>query len=143
MTDLHEQIAQRLGTGDQRYTSTRRDLVDILRRAGGPVSIPEIQKLAADIPQSSVYRNLAILETAGVVTRVVSNDEFGRFELAEDLIGHHHHLMCESCGAMSDITIPHEIEEQLDSTLGALAKASGFTLSHHRLDLVGKCAKCA
>jgi Fe2+ or Zn2+ uptake regulation protein len=90
-----------------------------------------------------VYRNLAILETAGVVTRVVSNDEFGRFELAEDLIGHHHHLMCESCGAMSDITIPHEIEEQLDSTLGALAKASGFTLSHHRLDRVGKCAKCA
>jgi Fe2+ or Zn2+ uptake regulation protein len=143
MTDIDDLVMQRLRNSDQRYTPTRKELVEILRRAGGPVSIPEIQKLAADIPQSSVYRNLSVLETAGVVTRVMSNDEFGRFELAEDLIGHHHHLMCESCGAMADVTIPHEIEEQLDSALEALAKASGFTLHHHRLDLVGKCAKCA
>jgi len=77
-----------------------------------------------------------------VVTRIVGNDEFGRFELAEDLIGHHHHLLCEECGAMLDVTVPPAIERQLDEALAKLAEGSGFTLHHHRLDLVGRCAKC-
>lgn len=137
-----EEVGVRLRTADQRFTPARRALVVALQAAGGPLSIPEILQVVTEIPQSSVYRNLAVLESAGVVTRILSNDEFGRFELAEDLIGHHHHLMCQLCGAMSDVTIAHDIETQLDATLSKLAQANGFTLSHHRLDLVGRCSKC-
>jgi len=137
-----EEVAVRLRLADQRFTPARRALVEALQAAGGPLSIPEILQVVTEIPQSSVYRNLAILESAGVVTRITSNDEFGRFELAEDLIGHHHHLICQLCGAMSDVTIAHDIETQLDATLSTLAKANGFTLDHHRLDLVGRCSKC-
>ena len=32
-----------------------------------------------------MYRNLSILERAGVVQKVVTSDEWARFELAEDL----------------------------------------------------------
>lgn len=137
-----EEVAVRLRAADQRFTPARRALVDALQAAGGPLSIPEILQAVTKIPQSSIYRNLAVLESAGVVTRIMSNDEFGRFELAEDLIGHHHHLMCQLCGAMSDVTIAHDIETQLDATLSKLAAANGFTLDHHRLDLVGRCSKC-
>lgn len=142
MSELDDVVLARLVASDQRYTPARRALVAALRSAGGPVSIQEIQRLTDDLPQSSVYRNLAVLEAAGVVTRIVGNDEFGRFELAEDLIGHHHHLMCEECGAMLDVTVPPAIERQLDEALAKLAEGNGFTLHHHRLDLVGRCAKC-
>jgi Fe2+ or Zn2+ uptake regulation protein len=43
---------------------------------------------------------------------------------------------------MSDFNIPHDMEQQLDSTLAQLASANGFTLEHHRLDIVGKCSNC-
>jgi Fe2+ or Zn2+ uptake regulation protein len=43
---------------------------------------------------------------------------------------------------MLDVTVPPEIEAQLDEALSKLAVGSGFTLHHHRLDLVGRCAKC-
>ena len=46
-----------------------------------------------------------MLEQAGVVHRVVATDEFTRYELAEDLTEHHHHLICSSCGAVADFTI--------------------------------------
>ncbi|MFM7409558.1 MAG: Fur family transcriptional regulator [Actinomycetota bacterium] len=142
MSELDDVVLARLVASDQRFTPARRALVAALRSAGGPVSIQEIQRLTDDLPQSSVYRNLSVLEAAGVVTRIVGNDEFGRFELAEDLIGHHHHLLCEECGAMLDVTVPPAIEKQLDEALAKLAESSGFTLHHHRLDLVGRCAKC-
>ena len=51
-------------------------------------------------------------------------------------------LLCEECGAMLDVTVPPAIERQLDEALEKLAEGSGFTLHHHRLDLVGRCAKC-
>ena len=40
------------------------------------------------LPQSSAYRNLAVLEACGVVHRVAGTDELARFERAEDLTEH-------------------------------------------------------
>ena len=51
-----------------------------------------------------MYRNLVVLEQAGVVRRVTSTDDFARYELAEDLTEHHHHLICSSCGTVDDFT---------------------------------------
>ena len=50
-----------------------------------------------------MYRNLTVLEDAGVISRVVTHDEWARFELAEDIGGHHHHLICEQCGTVRDV----------------------------------------
>src|SRR5206468_10250851 len=63
-------------------------LIELLADAGSPVSIPDILAGGSGLKQSSVYRNLAALEQAGVVRRLVTDEEFGRYELAEDLIGH-------------------------------------------------------
>ena len=57
-------------------------------------------------PQSSAYRNLAVLEHAGVVRRVITEGEFARFELTEELTEHHHHLICSRCGRVEDVTVP-------------------------------------
>jgi Fur family transcriptional regulator, ferric uptake regulator len=114
-----------------------------LAEAGHPVSIPDILAPRSDLKQSSVYRNLADLEQAGVVSRVTTDEEFGRYELAEDLIGHHHHLVCSRCGKMRDVDVPPDLERTLDRALDRIAKRAGFARVSHRLDLVGLCADCA
>jgi Fe2+ or Zn2+ uptake regulation protein len=141
--ELHQEAASRLETSGQRYTRTRRRLIDILARAGMPLALPEIVRGRKDLPQSSVYRNLAGLEEAGVIRRVQSEDGSGRYELAEDLTGHHHHLMCSRCGRVQDLHIPPGLERQLDRTLDTLAREARFATVSHRLDLIGLCRSCA
>ena len=90
-----------------------------------------------------MYRNLAVFEAEGVVRRLAGVDDLARFELTEALVGHHHHLACQVCGAMTDVHLPHEIERQLDQALSRVAATEGFTLSFHVLDAVGVCEACA
>jgi Fur family transcriptional regulator, ferric uptake regulator len=141
MGDIHQTVVRRLEREGQRYTAGRRALVELLGRSPHPLTIPEILD-AGTLAQSTVYRNLAVLEQAGVVGRVITNGEWGCYELAEDLTGHHHHLICELCGAVRDVDVPADVEHLLESALGALADGEGFVLDRHRLDLVGRCANC-
>jgi Fur family transcriptional regulator, ferric uptake regulator len=141
--DLHLTATSRLRSSVHRYTAQRRRLIELLADTGNPVSITDILERGADLKQSSVYRNLADLEQAGVVRRVATDEEFGRYELAEDLIGHHHHLVCSRCGKIRDVDVPPDVEGTLDRALDRIAKRAGFARVSHRLDLVGLCADCA
>lgn len=141
--DLHPTVAQELRLGGQRYTPVRRLLVDILVEADGPLTIPEILRRGSRLAQSSVYRNLAVLERARVVRRVVTSEEHARYELAEELAGHHHHLICASCGRVEDFETPPRVERALDRTMSEVASGAGFSPTHHRLDLVGLCERCS
>jgi Fur family transcriptional regulator, ferric uptake regulator len=142
-TDLHTTVAERLGRLGQRYTSNRRLLLTLLEGAGKPLSIPDILARQRTLPQSSVYRNLTVLEQAGAVRRVVADDEFARYELAEDLTRHHHHLICSNCGKVEDVTISSELETQMSRSLSRVAKREQFSTAAHRLDLIGTCRNCA
>lgn len=140
--DLHRVVAGRLRDDGQRYTENRRELVEVLLAEGQPITIPEILGRRDGLAQSSVYRNLTVLEKAGVVTKVVTNSEWGRYELAEDLTGHHHHLICSQCGTVRDIELPANLEQSISSVVAELGAASGFVIDEHRLDLVGRCEEC-
>ena len=141
--DLHATTAARLGAVQQRYTVKRRALVELLADAGQPLAIPDILTRGASLAQSSVYRNLVVLEQAGVVRRVISTDDYARFELAEDLTEHHHHLICSSCGSIDDFTASSGFERTVTEALVEVAKDTGFDAQHHRIDLIGVCARCA
>ena len=140
--DIAHHVATQLGEIGQRFTSGRRAIVDALVKAQRPLSIPEILKHTTGLAQSSAYRNLTVLENAGVVVRVITTDEWARFELSEDLTGHHHHMVCSVCGAVDDVRIPDSIEHELDAALERVAKKQGFAMAHHRLDVVGVCKTC-
>ncbi len=140
--DVHDVAAARLRRLDQRYTRGRRALVDVLASAETPLSIPQLLGRDGALKQSSAYRNLAVLEQAGVAHRIVTSDEFARYELAEDLTEHHHHLICSACGEVRDFTAPARIEDDLDRALRRVASRHGFEPDHHRLDLVGTCSDC-
>ena len=142
-SEVHEGAERRLSSAGLRYTANRRALVEALSRADDPMSIPDLMRGIPGASQSSVYRNLTDLSVAGVVARVQGTDEWARFELADEFTGrHHHHIMCDVCGEVRDIDIPETLEHQLDSTLAALARQSGYVITNHRVDLVGRCRKC-
>jgi Fe2+ or Zn2+ uptake regulation protein len=140
--DLHATAAQRLRADGQRYTTGRRTLVTLLDEATRPLTIGELLELDRSLAQSSAYRNLAVLERSGVVHRLVTTDEFARFELAEDLTEHHHHLICSACGSMEDFTVSPQLESSLAKAFERVSESAGFQTQYHRLDLVGLCPTC-
>jgi Fur family transcriptional regulator, ferric uptake regulator len=140
--DVHGVVEGRLRRIDQRYTSGRRAIISMLVSAGHPVSIGDIADRLPGLPRSSAYRHLTDLETAGLVRRVTANDEFTRFELAEDLTGHHHHLVCVNCGKVTDITLSPGVEHDITHAIRQLAAAEAFEAHGHRLDVMGLCSSC-
>jgi Fe2+ or Zn2+ uptake regulation protein len=142
-TDLHTTAARRLAASGQRYTSSRRAIIEVLVSTQAPMTLPDILSADTTLAQSSAYRNLSELIAADVVHRIVTTDEHAHFELAEDLTEHHHHLICSSCGSVTDFQVPAAVETELDQALGQIAEREHFAVDHHRLDLVGRCHTCA
>lgn len=140
---LHTEAALRLATLDQRYTRSRRALVEAVAAAGRPVTMPEILSHAVRVPQSSAYRNISALCDARVVRRIAGADDLGRFELVEDLSGHHHHhLVCWSCGRVTDIAAFPRLEQALAEAARLAAADTGYEVDDHRIDLGGRCPQC-
>ena len=140
--DVRETASARLHSVGQRLTANRAALVDTFTDAPRPLTIPEILARRRELAQSSVYRNLVVLEEAGIVHRVVGADDFARWELAEDLAGHHHHLICASCGRVEDVPASAGLERSVAAAAAAITRTTGFRTQRHRVDLVGVCKKC-
>ncbi|MEZ5238410.1 MAG: transcriptional repressor [Microthrixaceae bacterium] len=104
---LHDLADERLRRSGQRYTGNRRALVAALADAPKPVTVAELLSTRLGCAEPA-YRNLAILERADVVERVVTPDDFTRHELAHDLMGHHHHMVCTGCGTVIDFELPED-----------------------------------
>jgi Fe2+ or Zn2+ uptake regulation protein len=140
--DLHDLVEVRLRRIDQRYTSGRRAMVDLLALHGHPVSISDIATELPDVPRSSAYRHLVDLQGAGVVRRIAASDDFARFELAEDLTEHHHHLLCAGCGRVIDVTPTPAFERTVAKMVQELTAKHGFAPTSHALDVIGHCSNC-
>jgi len=139
---IHDQVGLRLLRSDQRYTRLRRALVETLASAGRPLTIPEILHSNRGLTQSSAYRNITVLIETGAARRVTGADDHGRFELAEDLSGHHHHLVCGTCGRVADVRPSPRLERALAEAARAAADEDDFRVTEHRFDLFGVCADC-
>jgi len=142
LPSVHEQAALRLAGLEQRYTPMRKALVATLAGAGRPLSVPEILASSPELPQSSAYRNVTALIEAGVVRRVTGVDDHGRFELAEELAGHHHHLACVRCGKVEDVAPSPRLERAMAEAARVVAEEQCYEVTGHQFDLVGVCPAC-
>lgn len=139
---VHTLIADRLRGSKSVYTRGRRQLVDLLLDFARPVSVADMLRKNSRLTQSSMYRNLVGLEDEGIVRRVTGNDSVLLYELDEELIGHHHHLVCMKCGHVDDFTVPDSTESAIDAALTRASRKSRFTPKGHRLDVLGLCSTC-
>jgi Fe2+ or Zn2+ uptake regulation protein len=141
--EIELEVARRLHVIGQRLTTGRRVLVQVLAAAERPLTAAGIAGADRRLPTSSVYRNLHILEAAGVVTRLASAAGDNRYELADTLAGHHHHLVCRRCGRVEDCVLPEVLERTLDEAARTMRRRHDFRVDEHRVDLLGLCAGCA
>lgn len=140
----HRQVEARLVDLDVRYTTGRRAVIDTLASAEGPLAAAEIHdRLDGEIPLSSVYRSLSVLEGAGVLIPHFAQKGLSRYELAEWLRGHHHHLVCLDCGAVEDVTLPDNVEAEMDRIVRDIGGLTRFEAVNHSLEIEGRCARCA
>ena len=92
--------------------------------------LEEIRARCPEVGLVTIYRTLDLLSGIGAVRRLDLGDG-PRYELAED---HHHHLVCESCGDVSEF-------ERCPLDLGRL-RGMDFEVSSHTLEIYGRCAAC-
>jgi Fur family transcriptional regulator, ferric uptake regulator len=93
-------------------------------------SLEEIRARCPEVGLVTIYRTLDLLSEIGAVRRLDLGDG-PRYELAED---HHHHLICESCGGVSEF-------ERCPLDLRRL-RGVDFEISSHTLEIYGRCADC-
>ena len=140
---LEREIERRLRDQGIRYTRGRRAVVEALARSDGPKSVAELSvELGPTVPVSSLYRSLAVLEAAGVVAPHFAVKGITRYELAEWLAGHHHHVVCTACGTVEDIQIPAVYEDQVRALVNEIAAMVSFDPTNHALEIEGRCSKC-
>jgi len=143
-TGLDSEIETRLSSHDARYTRGRRLVVATLAGSEGPRSAGELHaQIGSTMPLSSLYRSLAVLEESGVVVRHFTKSGVARYELAEWLQGHHHHLVCLDCGKVEDLALPHSYEEKVRALVEKIGSTVSFTPVNHAFELEGLCSRCA
>ncbi len=140
---IDRQIAARLAASGIRYTSGRRRVVGVLAAADGPRSAAELHDdLGRKVPLSSLYRSLSVLTDAGVLAPHHGSGRIVRYELAEWLMGHHHHLVCADCGAVDDVELPEPWESALAVLVSEATAPQGFIAASHTLEIGGLCPGC-
>lgn len=140
---IGEQVESRLAESEIRYTRGRRQVVEALARAEGPRSASDLHSdLDRDLPLSSLYRSLSVLTDAEVLAPHHGNGRVVRYELAEWLVGHHHHTRCEDCGSIDDIALPNDLETTLEELVSSATAPRGFAATGHALEIVGRCGTC-
>ena len=120
-------------------TPGRLAVLDIFAHRDKPLSIKELKKLiGANGPDiATLYRNTESLTAEGMLVRVNLGAKNAAYELASR--GHHHHLICSSCGLINDITIV----SHPGLNAQALAQTKDFSsVSGHSLEFFGICKKC-
>lgn len=121
-----------------RLTPQRRALLDLIAdRKGSFTAVELFQEARRREPKlglATVYRTVELLRRTGCVRQLVGDAHPGYVRCEP---GHHHHLVCLSCGAVE------ETELCGAPSSAQLRRRYGFHAETHELDIYGTCARCA
>ncbi|MEI3606427.1 peroxide-responsive transcriptional repressor PerR [Pseudogracilibacillus sp. SE30717A] len=140
MSDGKLQVAiETLKKSGIRITPQRHAVLEYLLTSMSHPTADEIYKaLEGKFPNMSVatvYNNLRILREIGLVRELTYGDDSSRFD---SNMRDHYHIICDDCGKIVDFHYP-----TLDEIESLAEKVSGFEISHHRMELYGKCEECS
>lgn len=95
----------------------------------------QLRERGIKIGLATVYRNLQALVDAGEVDVLRTTD--GENAYRKCSAGHHHHLVCRSCGHTVEIDAP-----LVERWAEELARRHGFHDFTHELEVHGLCRNC-
>lgn len=126
---------RRLRDAGLRLSTARRLIIEALFAADGPVSAQQLaERLSLD--ESSVYRNLELLEHRGLARHVHLGHGPGLYALVGRDDGEY--LYCERCAKVTLVA-----PEQLDPVRGAIRERFGYEARFTHFAIVGVCRDCA
>lgn len=109
-------------------TQARQLILDFLEQHKNLLSAGDIfRALSSKLDKVTVYRNLEVLEKAGLVFKEFSEKE-ALYYLADK---QHHHITCQNCGFTQCLPCEHIFQ-----------KIKNFSQVKHQLVLSGLCNKC-
>jgi Fur family transcriptional regulator, ferric uptake regulator len=132
---------QALSDAGYRRGGARRAVLELLDEQTCALSALEIEDILRTrerrVSRASIYRILEELESLGAVQRVGIGQGLVRYEALRGDAGHHHHLVCDHCGALLPFSDP-----ELERTIRRLSQRVPLTVSDHEVVLHGACADC-
>jgi len=135
-----EDIVSKLSELGYRLTPQRMMILSAIERSDDHISAEEIYaQVVAKYPNvniSTVYRTLELLKRLGLVTETDLGG--GRLRYHPVGKGHHHHLVCQECGAIIALD-----ESLLSSLKSALLREYKFSADLRHLAIFGRCVKCS
>ncbi len=124
-----------------RSTAQRRLIVDTFFEGPSHMTIEdllnEVRSRDRGIGYATVYRTLKLLAECGVASERKFSDGLSRYELADDASAHHDHLICVSCGKITEFEEP-----RIEALQDEVADRHGFELLTHKHEMYGTCADC-
>jgi len=132
-------IIDRLREQGYRLTPQRAMILLAIEDSSDHISAEEIYaQVAAKYPQvniSTVYRTLELLKRLGLVYEINLGE--GRIRYHSESKGHHHHLVCQKCGAIIDID-----ESTLARLKDVLLHRYNFSAQLRHVAIFGLCENC-
>jgi Fur family transcriptional regulator, ferric uptake regulator len=134
MFDTIEEAVHAVRRGGMRLSTARRLLLEALFAAEGPVSAVHLAHTLS-IDESSVYRNLEVLERHGLIRHVHLGHGPGLYAL----VGRQEveYLYCERCAKVTAVT-----PDQLDPVRKNIRKRFGYEARFTHFAIVGLCEHC-
>jgi len=128
-------ILEQMRARGERVTTPRRAVVELLAGTREHLTVDDIasrlHSAHPSIAPSTVYRTLEALQQWGMVEKIHRGRGATFFHVAQP----HQHLVCEVCGAVSDIP-----PDALVDLARRLLDEYGFELHPSRFALLGECA---
>jgi Fur family ferric uptake transcriptional regulator len=118
-----------------RLSTARRLILEALFSAAGPVSAVHLARTLS-IDESSVYRNLEVLESHGVIRHVHLGHGPGLYVL----LGRDEaeYLYCNHCAKVTALAV-----DQLDGVRDEIKRATGYETRFTHFAIVGLCKTCS
>jgi len=126
-----------VGVRATKQRSAISDLLDTIEEFKSAQDLhDELRKRGEGIGLTTVYRTLQTLADAGTVD--VLRTDNGESVYRRCSSGHHHHLVCRSCGFTVEVEGP-TVEKWSQS----MAESNGFSDVSHTIEIFGTCSQCS
>lgn len=120
-------------------TPARLAILQLLEQTQQPLDIAAIilylENNDYTVDEATVFRIINMFTQKGITKQLQFNEGKFRYELASK--DDHHHLICDSCGAIEDI-----IDCGVATLEKTITKKKGFTVKRHSLEFFGVCQSC-
>lgn len=131
-----DEALQLIKSKGQRVTSQKKEVLCALQKK--PLTVVDIFESVntknMKVDKATIYRILTGFMKLGIVKEIYLKDREARYELSNN--GHHHHLVCEQCGDIEDVTLCEDL------LLKEVRKQSSFKIKSHSLEFFGSCKNC-